>query len=361
MQVDDFTHDLYQREAPELLEATEQAKEAHWIMRKNPATGFCVKLDGGLCSIHAKYGDRFLGDACHFYPRVTRSLGERTIMTATMSCPEIARLALFEAPPCGEHEHTVGRLPEALKNYLPASMEASDALAVHHAFINAANDDNVPVEVIYLRIASAVRSLERIDPKDWPAMAPFYLQNADARLLPAQRSDVDPFHLLHALCGLVVASHKSPSARLMQTIEEMEAVLQVKLDWANVQIAISPSSMEAHAQAKQLWYAQAAMDYSPVLRRWLQMQMSLGLFPFGGLGGNFGERITMIGVRLATIKLALMCNYSINGELPTQDVVVRVVQGLSRFLDHLGDPVFSLSIYKETGWVNEARMRGLLE
>jgi len=41
--------------------------------------------------------------------------------------------------------------------------------------------------------------------------------------------------------------------------------------------------------------------------------------------------------------------------------VVRIIQSLSRLLDHLGDPAFSLKIYAETGWIKEARMRGLLE
>jgi hypothetical protein len=41
--------------------------------------------------------------------------------------------------------------------------------------------------------------------------------------------------------------------------------------------------------------------------------------------------------------------------------VISVVQSLSRFMDHLGDPGFSLQICDETGWNRENRMRGVIE
>jgi len=71
------------------------------------------------------------------------------------------------------------------------------------------------------------------------------------------------------------------------------------------------------------------------------MQMSLALFPFGGLGHDIVSRITIIGVRFATIKLALMCSSGIYGAALPQDIVVRVIQSLSRLLDHLGYPDFA--------------------
>ncbi len=70
------------------------------------------------------------------------------------------------------------------------------------------------------------------------------------------------------------------------------------------------------------------------------------------------ERATLIGVRLATVRLAFMCACDIHGPQLPQEVVIRLLQSLSRFMDHLGDPAFSLQIYAETGWTKEARMRG---
>ena len=73
------------------------------------------------------------------------------------------------------------------------------------------------------------------------------------------------------------------------------------------------------------------------------------------------ERITIIGMRLATFKLALQCACYLYGEVLPEETMVRIAQSLARFLDHLGDATFSLSIYNETGWTKEARLRGALE
>lgn len=360
MQMDEATLARYRKDAPELMQAVEQEKDGAWIMRKDPASGFCVKLEGGMCGIHKKYGDKFLGDACYFYPRVTRALGERVLMTATMSCPEIARLALSDDKSCTMETAEAERLPQSLKNYLPAGVSIDDALIIHNAFLEATQDAQASAEKIFLRIASASRSLERIEKSSWPAMAAFYLSNADARIPLPEVNDPDPFNLLHALCGLIVASHKPPSPRLKQTITDMERALEVMLDWQQVQIQTGDKSLAAYRRLRLLWQEKAAALYAPALKRWLQMQMSMALYPYAGLGNTLEDRITIIGVRLATVKLALMCHFGLYGQGAEADIV-RIVQSLSRFLDHLGDPDFSLSIYKETGWVKETRMRGLME
>lgn len=361
MQVDELTLARYRTEAPELMKAVEPSTEAPWIMKKDPATGFCTKLEQGLCGIHKNYGANFLGDACYFYPRATRALGDKLVMTATLSCPEVARLALYAGEGAALEDAEAERLPQNIKDYLPEGIAASDALAIHRAFIEEAEREDATAEQAYLRIASVARSLELIDKKSWPQAVPFYLKHADSRLLPAEENPSDPFNLLHALCGLVVASKKTPSQRLRKTILEMEQALSATIDWDAVQIHLSDESAAAFAKVQQAWEAKYAPIYKETLKRYLQMQLSLALFPFAGAGNTLGERITIIGVRLATIKLALACACSIHGNELPQEVVVRVVQSLSRFMDHLGDAGFSLQIYTETGWVQEARMRGVLE
>lgn len=360
MQVDDDTRARYAAEAPELLEAIEQ-DNALWIMRKNPVTNFCTKLEDGFCSIHKQYGSRMLGDACHFYPRVTRSLGQHTLMTATMSCPEIVRLALTSDAPCTASPTEVDRLPATLKGYLPEGMNADEAMFVHRMFLAACDDANATPERIYARIARVARQLSALPPTEWARNTPAFFATADQQLPIPVANALDPFNLLHALCGLIVASQKLPSLRLVKTIKEMESALQVKLDWVNVLIDATNQSISAHEGLQMKWQQSGAALHAPVLRRWLQMQMSVALFPFAGLGDTLEQRITIIGVRMATIKLALMSAYGIVGGELSQEVLVRIIQSLSRFLDHLGDAGFSLQIYAETGWDQESRMRGLLD
>jgi len=357
MQVDDATLAKYKNDAPELLASVEVERDGTAVMKRNPATRYCVKTEDGLCGIHKKYGDGFLGDACHFYPRVTRSIGEQNMMTATSSCPEIVRLMLSLDAPFALVGTSVERLPQTLKNYLPEGMDATVADAVHQAFIACALDETISPEQALARIASVAKSMVFLDPKTLDQSIPLYLRLADGRVPPAQPHPSDAFNVLHALCGLIVASHKPISGRLKKTISDMEQALQVTLDWQNVQIHLAPDSNDALAQVKAGWKA-ASEHYAHALRRYLAMQLSLNLFPFAGLGKDAPEHITFIGVRFATIKLALACAHHWQGPLSNEEIV-RIIQSLSRFLDHLGDGAFSLSIYRETGWTEEARLLAL--
>jgi hypothetical protein len=281
------------------------------------------------------------------------------VMTAAPSCPEIVRLHLAGDAPLALEPAQVERLPHALKDYLPEALDSGGALAVHQAFI-AACEDPAPPEIIFARIASVSRSLELIDQKSWPQAITFYLKHADSRLPVPESNPADPFNLLHALSGLIVASKKPMSDRLGQTVADMERALAVTLDWQQTLIHTSDKSADAYEALKNTWQDVRA-NYDDVLKRYLALELSLALYPFAGLGHNISERITILGVRLATVKLALMCGCGIYGPALPQDIVVRTLQSLSRFLDHLANPGFSLQIYAETGWTREARMRGLLE
>jgi hypothetical protein len=362
MQVDAPTLARYRAEAPELIGATESGGlEATTIMRKNPGTGLCVKLEGGLCGVHTQYGDQMLGDACHFYPRVTRSLGKTVLMTAAMSCPEVARLTFSLEEAAATEPAVVDRLPYGMKDYLPLELTTQDALAVHQAFLDATKDTTVSAEHIFARIASASHSLERVQKKDWSSATAFFLKNADSKLPALERMANDPYNLLLSLGGLIVASHRTRGERLNQTIADMETALSAKINWQTLQLDIGDDALERCARMKTLWQEKAAAQYDVVLRRWLVMQLSLALYPFGGLGETLSDRCTIIGVRFALFKLALLSAYTIhNGVLP-EETLARIAQSLARFLDHLADASYSLTIYGETGWRKEGRLRGLIE
>lgn len=58
--------------------------------------GRCPFLDeNNLCKIHGKLGAEYLSDTCTYYPRIVNRVDGKFERSATMSCPEIARLALL--------------------------------------------------------------------------------------------------------------------------------------------------------------------------------------------------------------------------------------------------------------------------
>jgi hypothetical protein len=247
-----------------------------------------------------------------------------------------------------------------MKNYLPEGLSAEDALAVHQAFLTAAEDESLSAEQALARIASVSRSFENIPASMWGKAVGFYLQSAEGRLPAAQPNAADPFNLLHALCGLIVATRKPRTPRLQAVLDDMQSALGATLDWENASIALSGDSGARYLAIQGQWRNEHAALYVPMLRRWLKMQLALALFPFSGLGDSLSERITIIGVRLATLRLAIMCRCAIKGPSSATDDLVPLVQPLSRVLDHLGSSRFSLDVYAEPKWLEEARMLGLL-
>jgi lysine-N-methylase len=361
MQVDGATQQLYASKAPELLDSiTEDSTGC--VMKRDETADRCIKLDGeNLCGIHKQYGDAFLSDACHFYPRVTRALGDAKVMTAVLSCPEIVRLALaqdegssllaIEAP---------ARMQRDVANSLPAGLSEQQAVAVHEAFLQAAGDATAKPERILMRMVSAAGSLSRVDVKSWPEAAAFYLAHADQRLPAPEPVETDPFFLLQALGGIVSATRKPERPRLTATIASIERALNTCFDWQTRAINTKPDSIERARSAAIFWNTHCAAHFAPILRRWLAMQISTALFPFAGFGNTILERATIIGVRFATLRLALMSACFEQSQVIPQEDTVRIIQSLARVLDHLADPTLSMQIYTETGWIHERRMRALV-
>jgi lysine-N-methylase len=67
----------------------------------NPATGCCHMLgEDGLCTIQAKHGETMLPSTCATYPRRVNAEGGTLEISAALSCPEAARLALLHGDAC---------------------------------------------------------------------------------------------------------------------------------------------------------------------------------------------------------------------------------------------------------------------
>lgn len=354
MQLDNKHKSLYENKAPELLDAVASTDEGVLIMRRDPKTDNCVKFDNGLCAIHKKYGTDFLGDACHLYPRSIKQLGDELIMSGALSCPEYARLALLGNTGFCYEVSNFDRKPEILKNYLPEGLDSEKALSIVKSFINFAASEELTPEHILARIISITKSLENIPVNQWPEALPVYI-NISEGLLPTPEPDIyDPFRLISIIVALISAAPKTSRPRLDETINNMKKALHIDIDPNTFAISSDSSHIESYNQLVEKWKNEGK-NHHHILWRWIESQLSAALFPFGGFGKTPLERITIIAVRFATLKLALMCHQPIDNP-----VIIRVTQSLARFMDHLADPAFSLAAYREAGWLNEPRLRALI-
>lgn len=359
MQVDDATCHRYQG-----TDIQKDVVEEHGIkvMRRDTQTGTCVRFNNGLCSIQSERGTDYLGDACHFFPRITRKLGAHVLMTAGLSCPEIARLSLYTTDDASLHytPATLERLPYTLKDYCPAELTDDQALSIHQFFVDFCLTSTHSAERTFSIIHSVARSLAMIDTAMWPTATPFYLTHAHTRLPVPEHQTEDPFNLLHALAGLVDASPAMGKPRLEETITDIERALNVTLHRKHGAITTTERSVDTLLMMEHQWHLQWSDALQPILKNWLNVQIANSLFPFAGFGNTLIEVITLTGIRLAIVKLALMSFCSNNQRLPEETETIRIIQSLSRFLEHLSSPEFSIKIAQETGWIREPRMRALI-
>jgi hypothetical protein len=360
MQVDALTRDLYQKEAPELLDAITTG-EAELIMKRDPNTDYCVKFDNGLCGVQASKGSKFLSDACHFYPRITRSIGDDVHMSAALSCPEITRLALYsdDEEAFDYVPVSVERLPESLRNYMLEGMEVAAALetmkALQQMVLNAPTSARAMAVVV-----NVAQSLKIIAPKSWAQAVPLYIKIAEGRLPPPEVDSMDDYRLVNILVGLIVAAKKTNRPRLEEAIARMEQALAIKIDRNSLDMMSLKGDLTMHEVLQVRWQKKAAAALDGTLKRWIAAQLSMASFPFAGFGGDVLERAIILAVRFATVKLALKAQVDENGVPPPPEKVVEVVQSIARFTDHLADPTFSIMAYNEVGWSKERRLRALV-
>lgn len=341
----------WSHEAPALLESA-AIDQVPAIMKRDPATDHCVQFSAGWCRIHQHYGSDFLGDACHFYPRINRALNDTVLTALALSCPEAARLMLYGDAPFSLQPHEALRQPFFLTNYLPEGVSPEAALAVHQRFVEEGGDTTRTAERNLMHVSTVARAMEQMNPGQWAEAVPFYFTMAEGRLPTPEAHPHDLIHLVQALCGLVLASQATNRPALMALLARMQEAVGMRIGADGALEVLADAPARGIALLHKARAREEALQ--PVLRRYLQSQLAQAMFPHAGLGGNLSERLTILAVRFATFRLALLTG---DGSPAS---VIETAYVLARFMDHLADPTLSLAIYRETGWVREARLRGLL-
>lgn len=64
------------------------------LLFKRDSAGQCLHLRDGLCGLQSAHGAEMLPDVCRQYPRLYTRTATTDIVSATLSCPEIARLVI---------------------------------------------------------------------------------------------------------------------------------------------------------------------------------------------------------------------------------------------------------------------------
>lgn len=357
--VDPATLDKYQTQAPELLSVVKEKQGIGNVLAFDEQTGCCPKMEQGACTIHANYGTEFLTDVCHLYPRITRQLGDQLVMAGTVSCPEIARLALFGEAACELSEGETDRVPFNIKDYLPSGETPAACLTLNETLVQLA--DQAPTAEVFLsKLAFFVMRFGDKPLSQWQEIISSGWKLMDVMVPAAQQNEQDPFYLLIAFTTLLSAGKIQPSQRLSEVLSMIELALNCRMDATQATLNIQPDSMQRAADLKSQWQQHHAEPMQHILKKLVMVKLQSSLYPFAGLGDNQQQRISWLIVHVATVKLGLMAAAHASGGTPEPDVTIKVIQTITRVLDHLNNLDFALPMYEEAGWLDTQRLIGLL-
>ena len=370
----------YEASAPDLLAALDGQE-----MRRD-AAGACVKFEDGWCGIERAHGSDFLSDSCHFYPRrFIRTVREREeaqrdgsslslsegegwgegefsraphkqplSQSATLSCPETARLFITTPHPLVWVEKDT---PERLPKRIAAPFANAQEQALHEECIALAQNRSQRVEEGVAALIMRAYAWDAVidgGVRGGPAcLARKRISLRAKRAEPPEKKTTDPIALTYALTLLALLGDMPPRPRLLAIIAQMESALGITIDRATRAIATSPDTQARLALLAQRM-EQQRYDW---LHDWLALQLQAVAFPYGARTKvNPRDRITLIAVRFAMLRLALICH-----DAPDVATQADILYSLARLTDHQADHSTALQLARDAGWGSEARLLGLVQ
>lgn len=359
MQVDNATYEKYRSDAPELLDFITEKQGVGKILAFDKDTGDCPKMQCGSCTIHANYGTDMLTDTCHLYPRITRKLGERMIMSGDIACPEVARIGLLEDHGFALVEDSTDRLPHNLKQYKVGGLSDAEQLALHQRFISLA-EESENAEQLLLKLHFFARRFGDKPTAEWNAALDASWRVMDVLLPKPEMEPQDPFFLLIHFTTLLEATKVTPSKRLNEVLKMIESALNCEIDAEHASVNTHTDSITRADVLATKWREHYEPELQPLLKRLVGLKLSANMFPFAGLGTNLEERVLWCAIQYATIRLGLMSLCYHTGGKPPETTIIQVVQTITRVLDHLTSLELALPMIQEAGWLKPERLSGLL-
>jgi lysine-N-methylase len=358
MQVDDAHINLYNSKLSELsFFVTEEA--GCKVMKRDSKTDKCLKLEEGLCGIHKQFGADALGDACYFYPRITRKVEGSVLQSATLSCPETARLVLYGDSPFSLENIQVNRLPESIKEVLTKGVTAEDFFLVQQKILTAIEESENVTKALE-KLIGCIYSFQLFASERWAGGISLFLNSAESKLPEIKRNEEDFYHILITTYGLLHATHKKPNPRFREVLEKIQSKLGIMIDSNTLEVATMNNETPYFQPMINIWQQNSASGLDKVMKRWLQAQVVMHAYPYAGFGSDIRGKTMNLIVRFAITRLGLMAYTDNEGNPPSEEDVIKVVQSVSRFMDHLGSPELSEKLYANMNWNEESYMRGLV-
>lgn len=329
----------YKKDAPELYAQVTNDDSGPKFPLANDSRA-CVNLDQNkFCTVHNKYGSDFLPNTCYFFPRTLRHVGDTILVSASTSCPEITRLALFGDDPFRIVDGTETRLPENIYNIKPEGVREEDLMIVMRRFLTETEREDISAEAIMMRILSVSKLLNDYDINTWHIVVDHLFELSDFQYIPTSSEKFQQFDIL-----LLVSELKDPGVeRFDSAYNDAQKIFRVFVDRKKKQ-----ATTDIYPFIKEAYYGTANQAIGKVLKRFIASELARTIFPYAWCDSdNAFEKAGIIAINFAMARLCLMGKIDDAGNPPSEDDVVRTIQGIFRSQNHLTRN--KVDFYREKG------------
>jgi len=149
--------------AKQSLQLVKKGKAYYSIVRFDERKVCPFMDDNKLCTIHRDMGEEALSATCATYPRLKTHYANETRHSMTLSCPEVARMVLFEEGSMRLHEDS-RLVQQTTVNLLNKTQRIDDVNQVIHLFAwNIIQAPSRHIEDNLVALAHFILFLQRID------------------------------------------------------------------------------------------------------------------------------------------------------------------------------------------------------
>ncbi|MFC5469708.1 flagellin lysine-N-methylase [Cohnella suwonensis] len=322
-------------------EQNEQVKTHYASIRLNPQTGACRFQEGGLCSIQAELGESYLSQTCATYPRTINEVNGTRELSASLSCPEAARLALLD--PQGI-EFAYEELHSAVNMHLNVKIntEIADVKPIMKHFwdlrvaaIEILQNRRYPLHHRMMQLAVLADQIdERLHTSDDLAI-PSLLQQfrheigqgagaADAGIYPVNH----PFQVrfLNDLLLSIMEKKLWYNSRYKECLDEYLQGMQLVVN--------SPSGemINLYEEIYEKFYRPFMEEHEYILENYLVNHVFSSLFPLSKNETMF-EKVYYLGIIFSMIRLQLIGMSAFHGGM-NPELAVKLIQSFVKNFEH---------------------------
>ncbi len=348
VKVDAITYERYQKEAPELLEHIKYNEENGYFEIILGSNFACPFKNGNMCHIQGKYGEGFLPEVCHIYPRIYKRLNDLVLITAAYPCSEMVRAALFGEESFSWDEVMLKRGQLNVVNFMPAGIKEQDAelfLHLHDVTLDMFERSDLSCESLFLKLIMLSEIVDKLKKTDWVKNFNMIMRTHEQQSLEDEykkyRKYNDPMTDKFILALLSISKRYRP--------DYFEKTLYDIIGF------VEDDGLERYTDICKTYIDEKELE--TFLRRYLKAKFFEAVYPLCTWGDCIDDLLHIITNYLG-VKLSIAAYIDKHGNVPDEDTLVRFVTEFeSAFYGHR-ERIYDY--YKDVRWNNYDIIKTLL-